>query len=538
MKRFLSVALCFVLVLSVAGISASALTFSDLEASHWAYNDVQTLVADGTVNGFEDGTFRPGGTVTRAQFVKMLGNGPTKRAMDYSDVSPNHWAYTYIMYAGYPDGNSNHFYPDQPITRGQVAELLWNRAGKPQDAYAPGIITNQYAKEPMAAAWVYEKGLMIGDDGIQLRLNDTLSRAEASVLIIRSRKAANNKNAFIDVIDPMVFENVFKGLNLFDGKAYDPNGTITNGEMARAALRIGSEETNLSYNRLYATANFDHPYARDLANVCTNCIGKDKLTKKFADQKAKFGDTVAALTYNFIAKSNEGAVYGEKTESLSKKYENMANICLTFAKNNGIISLNEDLDAPITMREFAMICLLLDSTIGSQSDITTDVNNITNRPIEKDHSLLLTKEPYGSFRLKLAGLPNSVYATAPVSQAKTPLASFDFAREYSGIFTDMLSELKRMTKDLSGADVTLTYYPSLVWDNGNGYTMRLKCVFNSMPDALEFNQMFVTKEGIANENLKIYPGTVVYFDLATGAPVTAITTPVDKAYVEQIVSVH
>ncbi|MBQ1211095.1 MAG: S-layer homology domain-containing protein, partial [Clostridia bacterium] len=73
MKKVLVLLLSALMVFSTCAISVSAMTFTDLNESHWAYANVQTLVNDGTVKGYEDGSFKPEGTVTRAEFVKMLG---------------------------------------------------------------------------------------------------------------------------------------------------------------------------------------------------------------------------------------------------------------------------------------------------------------------------------------------------------------------------------------------------------------------------------------------------------------------------------
>ena len=72
--------ICLVLVFSMFCLSAlAAMSFTDLAEGHWAYSYVSKLVSDGTVRGYEDGSFRPTNTVTRAEFVKMLGVGPERR---------------------------------------------------------------------------------------------------------------------------------------------------------------------------------------------------------------------------------------------------------------------------------------------------------------------------------------------------------------------------------------------------------------------------------------------------------------------------
>ena len=120
----------------------------------------------------------------------------------------------------------------------------------------------------------------------------------------------------------------------------------------------------------------------------------------------------------------------------------MENVCLTFAKKNGIITLNEDLSKPVTLHELTDICAKLDQLIGSQSDITTDVNALTGKLNMIDHSLLLTDASYGDFRMQLKDIPNEVYTKPFLSQKNTPAAAFDFAREYSAAFTSLLVSLK------------------------------------------------------------------------------------------------
>lgn len=50
----------------------TTLTFTDLTTSHWAYKEIQTLVANNLVSGYEDNTFRPNNTITRAEFATFL----------------------------------------------------------------------------------------------------------------------------------------------------------------------------------------------------------------------------------------------------------------------------------------------------------------------------------------------------------------------------------------------------------------------------------------------------------------------------------
>lgn len=107
-------------------------TFSDIPASFWAYSYIETAHAQGIINGYGDGTFRPGNIVTRAQVAKMIYLArhwtTVEGIVNFIDVQQGDWFYTYAQAAGvseimggYPDGS---FRPNAPATRAQVAKIL------------------------------------------------------------------------------------------------------------------------------------------------------------------------------------------------------------------------------------------------------------------------------------------------------------------------------------------------------------------------------------------------------------------------------
>lgn len=70
--RFLSLILALIQSVSLCVPAFAAGGFSDVPASHWAYNDIMTCAEAGIVKGYEDGSFRPGEEVTAIQFIVML----------------------------------------------------------------------------------------------------------------------------------------------------------------------------------------------------------------------------------------------------------------------------------------------------------------------------------------------------------------------------------------------------------------------------------------------------------------------------------
>jgi len=112
-------------------------SFKDIQ-SHWAYKDIMELAANNIVSGFEDGTFRPNGDVTREQFLKILVDlrkYPTdSREVPFRDVEQSRWSAPYIaagikqgilIVGEYPDG----FKPSQPITRLEMAVWIVRALG-------------------------------------------------------------------------------------------------------------------------------------------------------------------------------------------------------------------------------------------------------------------------------------------------------------------------------------------------------------------------------------------------------------------------
>lgn len=87
------------------GTLAGENIFSDVSPDDWFYGQVVGAIQYGWINGYEDGTFRPNHTITRAEVTaianRMLGRSADKDYVDqhtetlqgFSDVPATHWAY-------------------------------------------------------------------------------------------------------------------------------------------------------------------------------------------------------------------------------------------------------------------------------------------------------------------------------------------------------------------------------------------------------------------------------------------------------------
>jgi hypothetical protein len=130
MKKVLSLVLVIAMVLSSMSF-AFAGTFEDVTGD---YEDaINTLVGLGVVTGYEDGTFRPEKTITRAEMAKLMvitlgyGDLVAGSKSNFADTQ-GHWADAYIALAAgkgivLGDGNGN-FRPDATVSYNEAITMI------------------------------------------------------------------------------------------------------------------------------------------------------------------------------------------------------------------------------------------------------------------------------------------------------------------------------------------------------------------------------------------------------------------------------
>lgn len=533
-KKVLSLILAFVLVLGTVSVVSADKSFSDLPSSHWGYTYVQTLVGDGTINGYQDGTFRPEANVTRAEFVKMIGK--TGKAFDtaFDDIK-GHWAYDYIMYSDM-DVEGTRFYPDVAITRDDVIGLLWKRAGSP-DASAPSIITNQSSK-PDAAAWAYAYGIMNGDDGVTMRLSDGVTRAEAAALICRSRAININspKKVFSETVNEKILEEVYEGLNLF-GDEYTAERTFTNGEIAQAAMKLAYDTSTPMYEGLSTNFSVDRPYTFAFYTACKYIWGEDRMTEEFYDAKANNVDTLAIMIFaanykmdTFLVDSTAGQLYGDITSVSDEKMKSY----VASAYQIGIRLDNSDNIYPeqnITGKNLALILMQLDAFDGFNTAFGVGITELEkiDVPIKTE----IMKYPGGAdkYRYIASDVPNTVLSSAYIDEngnvsSNLPKDIFDTARKHSFIFVFSINKMIAAVKSFGG-DISVVYYPSMVVESEKGYVMKVKVTVDGVEAGKTFDDLFPNTIKGAKPELK--EGLTFYATFATGSKISGKDIPIDNA---------
>ncbi len=170
------------------------------------------------MNGYTDGTFLPGNTMTRAEACTTVAriaaggdaNVPAGKTSSFTDVA-SHWGNKYIAYVeslGYLKSYSGAFLPDQPITRAEFVELVYNM-GLMQDAGKPAAFTDVDAAHPRynvitaSAKAGLVNGYDNGDGTFSFKPDNTITRAEVVTVINRARgrdrKAENITNSVMKI---------------------------------------------------------------------------------------------------------------------------------------------------------------------------------------------------------------------------------------------------------------------------------------------------------------------------------------------------
>ena len=197
-KRFGALLLALVLTFSLSVTAFAAVEdtgFSDVDADDWFADSAVYVRDNGIMNGTSATTFNPNGTTSRGQIAAILyraaGSPAASGGTDFSDVAETayyasavRWAAANGVVTGYADGT---FRPNDPITRQQLAAILWRYAGSP--AAESGT---DYADEDAIAAyavtavdWARDAGVISGRDGNRFDPSGRATRAQAAVILHR-----------------------------------------------------------------------------------------------------------------------------------------------------------------------------------------------------------------------------------------------------------------------------------------------------------------------------------------------------------------
>ena len=180
--------------------------FADMK-DHWAASAVRTLHSKLIVSGTGAGRFDPNRSVTRAEATAMIARGlgllPETAGQSFRDVPQDAWyrgevgaASGFGLVSGYADGT---FRPGGPITRAEAAVMLVRAAEKLAASPLPGNeadlagFADRSAIPDWAAGYLAKAvraGMMSGYPDNTLQPGRTITRAELASLLLRTLEKA------------------------------------------------------------------------------------------------------------------------------------------------------------------------------------------------------------------------------------------------------------------------------------------------------------------------------------------------------------
>ena len=167
--------------------------FSDIAEGAWYYDAVKFVSQNGLMNG-NNGVFDHSGNLSRAMIAQILynkeGRPMTAAGQVFSDVAVDKWYADAVSWASGKKlifGNEKGlFLPDNPVTREELAVILWRYEGSPTTSGRTLNFTDAgrisgYARE--AVGWAVANGIISGKGGGVLDPKGPATRAQVAQML-------------------------------------------------------------------------------------------------------------------------------------------------------------------------------------------------------------------------------------------------------------------------------------------------------------------------------------------------------------------
>lgn len=178
---------------TVSKLQTGDVSFVDLQTDHWSYKAVSSLSASGIISGYQDGSFLPDNSITRAEFAKLMTTAfkfTGSKEKRFSDVDDNAWYSDFVNVAADNElinGYEGNFMPEDKIKR-QDAILIAYRCAQRVGVTYSGTYNFDDMYDADTYAWpaifsLAANKVISGDDTNCVNPQSEITRAEAAQLI-------------------------------------------------------------------------------------------------------------------------------------------------------------------------------------------------------------------------------------------------------------------------------------------------------------------------------------------------------------------
>ena len=246
-KRILTLTLALALSVGLAAPAAASAQFSDVPGTYWAYAEIGEAVSKGITNGYSDGTFKPGNSVTNAHFSAFLARAFYADEYDDTGASPWYQPYTdtlnnHSILAGTTVGSDFAANINKSINRYDMARMMYNVLVD-KGAAMPSSSELQNAKKSIgdflsvpahytnAVATCYAMGVLNGQNDGTFGGSNLMNRAQGCVVVYRLTQKLEDGDTGLEPAEPTEPEKPVEPENPgTTSPTGASNGTLTNGK--------------------------------------------------------------------------------------------------------------------------------------------------------------------------------------------------------------------------------------------------------------------------------------------------------------------
>lgn len=349
--------------------------------SSWAYQAISDATKKGFLSG-SNGKFNPKSNITRAEFIKIMVSVlgldiSIDKVISFNDVKENNWFYPYVnaaYKAGIIKGSGDKFYPNDKITREQMAAIIIRALGvkpsKPVTAIKDINSVSSCFKTDVET--IFALGLMVGDSG-KFSPKDLATREMAAVVAMKAYAYGNGGYTKTSEVKKYIDETgALMQKTVSDPVVASVGGEWTILSLARSGIKVPDSYYDKYYSnvvkKLKETSGILHnvKYTEyDRVILALSSIGKDvtnvagyDLTKPLADFNTLIKQGLNGPVWALIALDSKGfQIPSDKTVTVQTTREMLVKYILSKEIAGGGWSLTSDAPADTDITAMALQAL-------------------------------------------------------------------------------------------------------------------------------------------------------------------------------------
>lgn len=444
------------------------------------------------IEGYGDGTFKPDGNITRAEISAIItrlisDKTPVGFVSDFDDVVPGAWYYEAVSYlenAGIFDYIASSFSPDEYITRGELAKIIYSFVDVPEvdvsdEKYVSpfGDVDKEYTYFSEIVALADAK-IINGYEDSSFRPENTVTRAEAVTMINRLINLVVRE----DTVDESSVTKTFSDVS---GHWAELNILVASNDNVKTKAHVNSSsalretDDTIYFENNYAKITLSKANAKviEILNKTTGTdVSANSIVPFFATAKSKSGLTFSPKSAE-IVDGRLRIVFGNGTEAY-----------FIVEEHDTFFTVELDSDIPISLASISFGRL---GIAGAFSNSAPDTYRLSAMPM--DTRVHNAYSPGGASKATAGSVSETLRVDAVGSKLGIAFARFgglgtgeDIGEHRSALqdITDKINPEKGITSTMGGA---YTFETPMLYED---YVITQQVTLDTLDDAIETAKRF------------------------------------------------